>query len=127
VFFRHVFKAFVFILTILSVNLLTAYLDNHLSGYRGQYDALTFTLLGMTVIVIVFYPLFAWLDHGVDRLAREFLSLGNRLIGRKVGMFLAFIAGFYGLFYLYGKMWFGINLHPRVLALLNEVVQNLKN
>ena len=54
-FFRHVFKAFVFILTILSVNLLTAYLDNHLSGYRGQYDALTFTLLGMTVIVIVFY------------------------------------------------------------------------
>jgi len=121
VFFRHLFKAFVLILTILSVNLLTAYLDNYLSDYRGQLDALTFTLLGMGVVVLLFYPLFAWMDQGVDRIAREFLALGKRLIGRKLGMMLAFLAGFYGLFYLYGELWFKTNLHPQVL----DRVENL--
>ncbi|GEM_PF-831486 len=120
-FFRHLFKAFVLILTILSVNLLTAYLDNYLSDYRGQLDALTFTLLGMGVVVLLFYPLFAWMDQGVDRIAREFLALGKRLIGRKLGMMLAFLAGFYGLFYLYGELWFKTNLHPQVL----DRVENL--
>jgi hypothetical protein len=115
VFFRHLFKAFVLILTILSVNLLTAHLDNYLSDYRGQFDALTFTVLGMGVIVLLFYPLFAWLDQGIDRIAREFLAFGKRLIGRKTGMILAFLAGFYGLFYLYGQLWFDTNLHPLVV------------
>lgn len=114
-FFRHLFKAFVLILTILSVNLLTAHLDNYLSDYRGQFDALTFTLLGMGVVVLIFYPLFAWMDQGVDRISREFLTLGKRLIGRKLGMILAFLAGFYGLFYLYGELWFHTNLHPQVM------------
>ncbi len=126
-FFRHLFKAFVLILTILSVNLLTAHLDNYLSGYRGQYDALTFTLLGMTAVVIIFYPLFSWLDGWADRVAREFLRLGKRLIGRKLGMILAFLAGFYGLFYLYGELWFQTNLHPRVIANMQELIHNLKN
>ncbi|MBI1193695.1 MAG: hypothetical protein GC205_11055 [Bacteroidetes bacterium] len=125
-FFRHLFKAFVLILTILSVNLLTAHLDNYLSDYRGQFDALTFTLLGMGVVVLLFYPLFAWMDQGVDRIAREFLTLGKRLIGRKLGMILAFLAGFYGLFYLYGDLWFQTNLHPQVMDRLENLWTRLR-
>lgn len=115
-FFRRLFKVFVFVLSILAVNLLTAHLDNHLVAYRGQYDALTFTLLGMGVIVLIFYPLMAWMDGGVERVSQAFLGFGKRLIGRKLGMILAFLVGFYGLLYCYGELWFGMNLHPLVMA-----------
>jgi hypothetical protein len=127
VFFRRLFKAFVFALTILSVHLLGAYLDQHLIAYRGQFDALTFTLLGMGVILLLFYPLFTWLDAGTEYLAGEFLGLGGRMIGRKAGMILAFLAGFYGLFYLYGQLWFDANLHPRVMERVELFIHKIRS
>ena len=126
-FFRHLFKVFVFTLSILAIHLLSAYLDKYLSDYRGQYNALTFTLLGMGAVVLIFYPLLVWMDRGVDRLARGFLGFGKNLAGRKLGMILAFTAGFYGLFFLYGKLWFNANLHPQVLAALKTAVFNIRN
>jgi uncharacterized membrane protein len=122
-FFKRLFKVFVFVLAILTANICANYLDAYLSGYRNHYDPVLFTALGMGIIVLIFYPLFLFLDDLVENAAESFLLLGKRLIGRKLGMIAAFCAAFYGLYYLYARMWFGININPRVWAEIQQLVQ----
>ena len=111
---RRLFKALAFVLAILSANLLTNWLDDYLVGYRGQYDPVLFTLGAMGIVVVVFTPLFAWLDAGAERMAQAFLRTGKRVAGRFLGMLLAFLIAFYGLFWLYGRWWLQRDLNPLV-------------
>lgn len=112
--FRRLFKVFTFVLAILSVNLLSNYIDTYLTGYRSHYNPVQFTLIGMAVILLIFYPLFAYLDKLVESVAEDFLRIGKSMIGRKTGLIFAFLAAFYGLFYLYSVMWFGESIKPNI-------------
>jgi hypothetical protein len=76
----------------------------------------------MTIIVLVFFPLFNWLDSWIESAAQEFLRLGKAMVGRKVGLMLGFMTAFYGLFYLYARMWFGTNINPIVWDELKKLI-----
>jgi uncharacterized integral membrane protein len=60
--YQRFFKFTVTLLTILTANLLTSYISDLLVSHKFDLKPLRFTLIGMGIIAIVFYPLFLKLE-----------------------------------------------------------------
>lgn len=108
--YRYSFRFVVMSITILTANLLTTALSNYLVTYRNHVKPLTFTLLGMAVTVLIFYPLFAKLEEWVKKVSMKVVKKGKSLAGKYLGLILAFAAAMSVLAYFYAKMWYHINL-----------------
>jgi hypothetical protein len=108
--YRYLFRFAVLSITILTANLLTTKISSYLASYRSHVRPLVFTLLGMAVIVLVFYPLFARLEIWVKSLSLKIVRKGRSLAGKYLGLALAFIACLTVLCYFYAKMWYHIDL-----------------
>jgi hypothetical protein len=107
--YRLFFRFVVMTLTILTANLLTTAMGAYLATYKNQYKPLTFTLIGMTVIVVIFYPLFTKLEEWVKSLSVKVVKSGNSLAGKYLGLTLTFITALLILLYFYVKMWYHID------------------
>lgn len=108
--YRFFFRFVVTTLTILTANLLTNSISEFMVSYKNSYKPLTFTLIAMTIIVIVFYPLFIKLEDWVTGFSVKMVKSGKSLAGKYLGMFLAFIVGMSVLAYFYARMWYQIDL-----------------
>jgi hypothetical protein len=97
-------------ITLLTANLVTSYIADKMISYRWELKPLRFTLISMGIIAIIFYPLFMWLQHWIDRISRRFVKAGHGLAGKYLGLFLMFIAGLFILMCFYAHMWYGINV-----------------
>jgi len=108
--YRYVFRFFVTTLTILTASLLTAAISDYMVSYKNNYKPLSFTLIGMGIIVIVFYPLFLKLENWVTNISIKVIKSGNSLAGKYLGLFLTFFAGLFILMYFYARMWYNIDV-----------------
>lgn len=116
--YRYFFRFVVMTLTILTVNLLTNTISDYMISYKNQYKPVVFTLLGMAVIVVIFYPLFAKLEGWVKNISLKAIKSGKSVAGKYLGLFLTFFVGMLILCYFYGKMWYHINLIQILLGKL---------
>lgn len=107
--YKFLFRFFVITITILTANLLTTALADYLVTYKNHIRPVTFTLLGMGITVIVFYPLFTKMEEWVKRISTKFIKTGKSVAGKYLGLFLAFLIAMLVLFYFYAKMWYDIN------------------
>jgi hypothetical protein len=97
-------------ITILTANLLSTALGNYLVTYKNHLRPIPFTLLGMAVIVVIFYPLFAKLEEWVKKLSMKLLKKGKSMAGKYLGLALTFIVCLMVLSYYYAKMWYHIDI-----------------
>jgi len=97
-------------LTILTANLVTNAVSNYMVSYKNHYKPMVFTLIGMAVTVVVFYPLFIKLEVWVKDISLKVIRSGNSLAGKYIGLFFSFLVGLLALFYFYVKMWYHIDL-----------------
>jgi hypothetical protein len=102
--------------TILTANLLTTALGNYLVTFRNHVKPVTFTLTGMAVTVIIFYPLFAKLEEWVEGLSRKIVKKGRSLAGKYLGLIMAFVLSISVLAYFYARMWYHIDLWKILLG-----------
>jgi hypothetical protein len=79
-------------------------------SYKNNYKPLTFTLIGMGITVIVFYPLFIKLEDWVTSISIKAVKKGNSLAGRYLGLLLTFSVGLFLLMYFYARMWYHIDV-----------------
>ena len=107
--YRYFFRFVVMTITILTANLLTGAISNYMVSYKNHYKPVIFTLIGMAVIVVVFYPLFIKLESWVKNFSVRAVKSGRSLGGRYLGLILTFLAGLVILFYFYSKMWYHID------------------
>ena len=107
--YRFFFRFVVTTLTILTANLLTNAISDYMVSYKNHYKPLTFTLIGMAIIVVVFYPLFMKLEDWVKGISIKFIRSGKSLGGKYLGLFFSFLAGLVVLLYFYAKMWYHID------------------
>jgi hypothetical protein len=114
--YRYFFRFVVTTLTILIANLLTTAISDYMISYKNHVKPVTFTLLAMGIIVVVFYPLFTKLEEWVRTLSVRVIRSGKSLAGKYLGLTLAFLSGLLVLCYFYAKMWYHIDL---VKALFN--------
>ena len=107
--YRFFFHFIVTTLTILTANLLTNAIGDYMVSFKNNYSPLAFTLMGMSIIVVVFYPLFMKLEDWITYFSVKVIKSGNSLAGKYLGLFLTFLAGLLVLFYFYAKMWYHID------------------
>jgi hypothetical protein len=113
--YRYLFRFVVMTLSILTANLLTNAISGYLVTYRNQYKPFIFTLLGMAITVVVFYPLFIKLETWVRDISVKAVNSGRSVAGKYLGLLLTFLAGLIVLFFFYAKMWYHINLIQIIL------------
>jgi amino acid transporter len=114
--YRYLFRFAVMSITILTASLITTAIGNYLVTFRNHMRPLTFTLIGMGVIVLIFYPLFAKLEEWVKSVSMKIVRKGKLLAGKYLGLVLAFIACLAMLSYFYAKMWYHIDLFKILIA-----------
>ena len=108
--YRFFFRFVVTTLTILTANLITNAIGNYLVSYKNQYKPLIFTLLGMAIIVVIFYPLFVKLEEWVKKVSIKMVKSGNSLAGRYLGLIFTFLGGILVLTYFFARVWYHIDL-----------------
>ena len=108
--YRHLFRFAVTTLTILTANLITTAISDYVIGYKNNFKPIVFTLLGMGVIVIIFFPLFMKVNEWVNGLSVRIIRSGRSLAGKYLGLILAFISALCVLTYFYARMWYDIDL-----------------
>jgi len=114
--YRFFFRFVVTTITILTANLLTTAISDYMVTYKYSAKPLTFTLMGMGIIVIIFYPLFLKLEDWVTRISVKLVKSGHSLAGKYLGLFLVFVVCLFILSYFYARMWYHIDI---VRALFN--------
>ncbi|MCX6254904.1 MAG: hypothetical protein NTV31_10575 [Bacteroidia bacterium] len=107
--YRFFFRFVVTTLTILTANLLTNGISDYMVSYKNHYKPVTFTLIGMGIIIVVFYPLFIKLESWVKDISVKVIKSGNSVAGKYLGLSLTLLGGLLVLFYFYAKMWYHID------------------
>jgi hypothetical protein len=107
--YRFFFRFVVITLTILTANLLTTFISEYLVTYKNHLKPITFTLIGMAIITIVFYPLFLKLEVWVKAISVRLIKSGRSVAGKYLGLALTFIGGMIVLLYFYARMWYHID------------------
>jgi uncharacterized membrane protein required for colicin V production len=113
--YRYFFRFVVMTLTILTANLITNAISNYMVSYKNHYKPVMFTLIGMAIIVVVFYPLFVKLEEWVKKISVKVIRSGNSVAGKYIGLFFSFLAGLLVLIYFYARMWYHIDFMQVVL------------
>jgi len=108
--YRYFFRFVVTTLTILTANLLTTAVSDYMTTYKNHVKPLTFTLIAMAIIVVVFYPLFMKMEGWLKRISVRFIRTGNSVGGKYAGLLITFLGGLLILMYFYAKMWYHIDL-----------------
>lgn len=108
--YRYFFRFVVTALTILTANLITTGISDYMVTYKNHYKPFTFTLIGMGIIIVIFYPLFLKLEDWVKAISVKVVKSGNSFAGKYLGLPLTFAGCLFILFYFYAKMWYHIDL-----------------
>jgi hypothetical protein len=107
--YNYLFRFIITAITILTANLLTNAISNYLINYKNHYKPFTFTLIGMGVIIVIFYPLFMKLEDWVKNISVRLVKSVNSLAGKYLGLILSLLVCMLILFYFYAKMWYHID------------------
>ena len=108
--YRYFFRFVVTTVTILTANLLTTAVSDYMISYKNHVKPVTFTLIAMGIIVVVFYPLFTKMEEWVKSLSVRLVKSGKSLAGKYLGLTMAFLAALAVLCYFYAKAWYHIDL-----------------
>jgi len=108
---RKITNALIFILTILAAELAVEYVKHFLKFKTGFHDKYVLTLIGMAVIVAIYYPVFGVVYYLTENLTKKFVSASQRKAGNELaGIVIAFLIGGGILFLIYLQQWYGITL-----------------
>jgi hypothetical protein len=108
---RKITNALIFILTILAAELAVEYVKHFLKFKTGFHDKYLLTLIGMAVIVAIYYPVFGLVHHFTENMTKRFVSASQKKAGNELlGITIAFLLGGGILFLIYLYQWYGITL-----------------
>jgi hypothetical protein len=108
--YKFLFRFVVTCITILTANLLTSWIGNYMISYKNTLKPLAFTLVGMGIIVIVFYPLFVRLEIWITNISVRVMNSGRSVAGKYMGLLLTFVLCLFILTCFYAKIWFNLNV-----------------
>lgn len=113
---KKVIKFLVLALSILLVNFINVSVDEYVqTNVKQNFSPHIFTLIGMGLILLIFYPLFTWLNIWSSSFANWFLKLGKHIGGTITGSLIVFMFGLLLLYYLFGKLWCDTNVYFSII------------
>jgi hypothetical protein len=108
--YRYLFKFIVTTLTILTANLLTGFISDYLISYKSHLRPITFTLVAMGIICIIFYPIFTKLEEWLNKFSTKIARSGKSFGGKFLGLLVIYILCLGVLTYFYAKRWYNIDV-----------------
>jgi hypothetical protein len=108
--FKKLFSVMVLMISVLTVNLLTGFITDHIVHYRLDLNPYKFTALAMLVLVFILVPAYSFMSGKIELLVARILLSGSNSFGRTMGLLLSFGIIFSILFSIYLYQWFGINI-----------------
>jgi hypothetical protein len=110
--YRRLFKFAVTTITILTVNLITSKISDYMISYKfkAQVKPLTFTLMAMGIITLVFYPLFTYMQEWLNSLSLRIIRSGRSIGGKYIGLLVMYVLCLTILVYFYAKMWYNLDI-----------------
>jgi len=113
---------YVFVLSILTVNLISDRITNYLFGLRFMTHPIKATAIGLCVLVFVLYPAYHYLNGWSERIAKRIFKIGKNAGGKFVGVTLAFLLCLFILYLLYMQFWFGFDEIKHFLRNIFDIV-----
>lgn len=105
----HRFLGFYFrLLCILAVDLIVTNINGQVLGLTSMYEKPVVTLIGMGVILLLFFFLFSIIDRLTKFVLKVTVEMGNFLVFRKTAVFLILCGISFGIFMCYYHTWFGV-------------------
>nr|WP_232225752.1 hypothetical protein [Leptospira terpstrae] len=105
----HWFLGFYFrLLCILAVDLVVTLINGRVLGLTSIYEKPVVTLIGMGVILLLFFFLFSIIDKLTKIVLKMTVDIGNLLVFRKTAVFLILCGISFGIYMLYYHTWFGV-------------------
>ena len=114
--YSKLFKLVIAAITILTINLLTTYLINYMINYKTHYNPLTYTLIEMGIMVLIFYPLFTKMEDWLNVLSAKIARKGRSFAGKYLGLLLTFVVCISVLLCLYAKLWYKLDVVKLLLS-----------
>ena len=108
--YKKLVNYYVFVLSILLVNLISDQITSYLFGLRFMTHPVKATAIGLCVLVFVLYPAYHYLNGWSERAAKRIFKIGKNAGGKFVGVTLAFLFCLFVLFLLYMHFWFGFEV-----------------
>lgn len=107
--FFHRFLGFYFrLLCILAVDLVVTIINGRVLGLTTIYEKPIVTLIGMGVVLLLFFFLFSIIDGFTKFVLKVTVEMGNLLVLRKTAVLLILCGISYGIYMLYYHAWFGV-------------------
>jgi hypothetical protein len=105
--YKKLVNFYVFILSILLVNLVSGKLTDLILSFKLTHDPYKATGIGMVILVFVLYPAYNWLDDLSEQSAKRIFKVGKNAGGKFFGVTLMFLLSLGILFLIYLNIWFG--------------------
>lgn len=105
----HRFLGFYFrLICILAVDLIVTIINGRVLGLTSVYEKPVVTLIGMAVILLLFFFLFSIIDRLTKIVLKMTVEMGNLLVFRKTAVFFILCGISFGIYILYYHTWFGV-------------------
>lgn len=113
---RKLSKLFITTLTILIVSLVASFLKAEIDKYYKGKELYKNVLLGMAVMVIVYYPMTTLLNKYFQGVSKKLVT-GSKKISKSstLGMIIGFSIVIFVLFLGYAKLWYNWNVIQSIL------------
>ncbi len=125
--YKKLVNWYVFILSILAVNLISDRITDYLMGLRFMAHPVKATAIGLCVLVFLLYPAFHYINGWSERTAIRIFRIGKNAGGKFTGVTLAFLLCLFILYLFYMSIWFGNDVLLQFLRnIFNAVLDYLK-
>lgn len=104
-------KFCVFILTIFLAKIAYILINNYLIIHPGHKDVYTLTAIHMGIILVIYYPLFKFVNSMAEDISKYFIKKTKKATGSGIiGLILTFILGLAICFAIFLKLWYNVNI-----------------
>ena len=104
-------KLFVTSLTILTVSLIAIFLRREIEAYFHHGRSYQSVLVGMLLMVVIYYPMTTVLNKYFDYLSKKIVSKSKKISkSSTIGMIIGFSLVIFVLFVFYAQVWYGIDV-----------------
>jgi hypothetical protein len=108
--YKKLFNLMVLMISVLTLNLLTGFITEHIINYKADINPYKFTCIAMLTLVFILVPAYSYMNSRIELLVARVLVSGSNSFGKTIGLLFSFALIFGILFSIYLNQWFGINL-----------------
>ena len=104
-------KLLITVLTILVVSLVANFLKAEVEEYYRDKNIYKSVLLGMGIMVVIYYPMTILLNKYFTKLTKKYLTKSKKIAkSNSIGVIIGFLIAIFVLFICYAYVWYDINV-----------------